>query len=122
MPRLYLIVFFAAFCFAGYSQNKLKKIISFADEQYEQGDYYYALSFYKQALDQDSNSIELLWKYAETQRAYKNYVEAEKYYGKVYAREQTTLYENSLLNLGLMQKQNKLYILIFFALLNINIV
>lgn len=109
MPRLYLIVFFIAFCFAGSSQNKLKKIISFADEQYEQGDYYYALDYYKQALEQDSNSIELLWKYAETQKAYKNYVEAERYYGKVYAREQTTIYENSLLNLGLMQKQNGNY-------------
>ncbi|MBT5439543.1 MAG: hypothetical protein HOK92_10130, partial [Flavobacteriales bacterium] len=109
MPRLYLIVFFIAICFAGSSQNKLKKIISFADEQYEQGDYYYALDYYKQALEQDSNSIELLWKYAETQKAYKNYVEAERYYGKVYAREQTTIYENSLLNLGLMQKQNGNY-------------
>ena len=109
MPRLYLIVFFIAICFAGSSQNKLKKIISFADEQYEQGDYYYALDYYKQALEQDSNSIELLWKYAETQKAYKNYVEAERYYGKVYAREQTKIYENSLLNLGLMQKQNGNY-------------
>ena len=109
MPRLYLIVFFIALCFTGSSQKKLKKIISFADEQYEQGDYYYALDYYKQALDQDSNSIELLWKYAETQKAYKNYIEAEKYYGKVYAREQTTIYENSLLNLGLMQKQNGNY-------------
>ena len=67
------------------------------------------MDYYKQALDQDSNSIELLWKYAETQKAYKNYIEAEKYYGKVYAREQTTIYENSLLNLGLMQKQNGNY-------------
>ena len=109
MPRLYLIVFFVAFCFAGYSQNKIKKIISFADEQYKKGDYYYALEFYKQALDEDSTSIELMWKYAETEKAYKNYIEAEKYYAKVYAREQTTIYENSLLNLGMMQKQNGNY-------------
>ncbi len=109
MPRLYLIVLFVSFCFAGVSQNKLKKIISFADEQYEQGDYYYALEFYKQALEKDSNSIELMWKYAETEKAYKNYIEAEKYYAKVYAREQTTIYENSLLNLGMMQKQNGNY-------------
>jgi len=110
MSRLYLtLVFILVGICSGTAQNKLKKIISFADEQYKQGDYYYALAFYKQALDQDSNSIELLWKYAETQKAYKNYVEAEKYYGKVYAREQTTIYENSLLNLGLMQKQNGNY-------------
>ena len=110
MPRLYLILFSFLFCsLTGWSQNKIKKLISFADEQFQQGDYYYALDYYKQALEKDSNSIEILWKYAETQRAYKNYVEAEKYYAKVYAREQTTKYENSLLNLGLMQKQNGNY-------------
>ena len=36
-----------------------------------------------------------MWKY-ETEKAYKNYVEAQKYYAKVYAREQTKIYENSL--------------------------
>ncbi len=109
MPRLHLILLFSTICFAGFSQNKLKKIISFADEQYEQGDYYYALEYYKKALEKDSNSLELMWKYAETEKAYKNYVEAQKYYAKVYAREQTKIYENSLLNLGMMQKQNGNY-------------
>lgn len=93
----------------GNTQQKLKKIIAFADEQYDQGDYYYALVYYKQALEKDSNSIKLLWKYAETLRAYKDYAEAETYYAKVYAREQTTIYPNSLLNLALMQKQNGRY-------------
>ena len=109
MPRLHLILLFSTICFAGFSQNKLKKIISFADEQYEQGDYYYALEYYRKALEKDSNSLELMWKYAETEKAYKNYVEAQKYYAKVYAREQTKIYENSLLNLGMMQKQNGNY-------------
>ncbi len=110
MSRLYLVVFFivAGIC-SGFTQNKLKKIISFADEQYKNGDYYYALEYYKKALEKDSNSIDLLWKYAETNRSYKNYIEAEKYYAKVYAREQTKKYPNSLLNLGLMQKQNGNY-------------
>lgn len=110
MSRLYLIVVFIGIgiC-SGTAQNKIKKIISFADEQYKKGDYYYALEYYKKALEKDSNSIVLLWKYAETNRGYKNYIDAEKYYGKVYAREQTKKYPNSLLNLGLMQKQNGNY-------------
>lgn len=93
----------------GSTQQKLKKIIAFADEQYVKGDYYYALEYYKKALEKDSNSIQLLWKYAETLRAYKDYSEAESYYAKVYAREQTTIFPNSLLNLALMQKQNGRY-------------
>ena len=50
-----------------------------------------------------------MWKYAETLRAYKDYPNAETYYAKVYAREQTKIYSNSLLNLALMQKQNGRY-------------
>ena len=110
MSRLYLVVIFCmSFSLLGNTQQKLKKIIAFADEQYDQGDYYYALEYYKQALAKDSNSIKLLWKYAETLRAYKYYSEAESYYAKVYAREQTTIFPNSLLNLALMQKQNGRY-------------
>ena len=110
MSRLYLVLIFCmSFSLLGNTQQKLKKIIAFADEQYDKGDYYYALEYYKQALAKDSNSIKLLWKYAETLRAYKYYSEAESYYAKVYAREQTKIFPNSLLNLALMQKQNGRY-------------
>lgn len=110
MSRLYLVfIFYLGFSMFGSTQQKLKKIIAFADEQYVKGDYYYALEYYKKALEKDSNSIQLLWKYAETLRAYKDYSEAESYYAKVYAREQTTIFPNSLLNLALMQKQNGRY-------------
>ena len=62
MSRLHLILIFCiGFYSLGNTQQKLKKIIAFADEQYEKGDYYYALSYYKQALEKDSNSIKLLW-------------------------------------------------------------
>ena len=110
MSRLYLVfIFYLGFSMFGSTQQKIKKIIAFADEQYVKGDYYYALEYYKKALEKDSNSIQLLWKYAETLRAYKDYSEAESYYAKVYAREQTTIFPNSLLNLALMQKQNGRY-------------
>jgi tetratricopeptide (TPR) repeat protein len=110
MSRLYLVVLFSFFCFTAlFSQNKVKKYVKFADEQYKKGDYYYALEYYKRALEADSNNIDFLWKYAETLRAYKDYQEAEKYYHKVYQREKTKQYPYSLLYYGLMQKQNKNY-------------
>jgi tetratricopeptide (TPR) repeat protein len=110
MSRLYLVLLFSFFCFTAlFSQNKVKKYVKFADEQYKKGDYYYALEYYKLALEADSNNIEFLWKYAETLRAYKDYKEAEKYYLKVYQREKTKQYPFSLLYYGLMQKQNKSY-------------
>lgn len=110
MSRLYIVsLLFLCLSYTGVAQKKLKQIIAFADEQYVKGDYFYALEYYKQALEKDSNSIKLLWKYAETLRAYKDYSNAETYYAKVYAREQTKTYPNSLLNLALMQKQNGRY-------------
>jgi tetratricopeptide (TPR) repeat protein/outer membrane protein OmpA-like peptidoglycan-associated protein len=110
MSRLYLSLLFLFFCFTTlFSQNKVKKYVKFADEQYSKGDYYYALEYYKLALEADSNNIDFLWKYAETLRAYKDYKEAEKFYLKVYKREKTKKYPYSLLYYGLMQKQNKSY-------------
>lgn len=111
MSRLYLVlIFFFVSITAIFSQNKVKKYIKFADEQYIKGDYYYALEYYKMALEVDSNNVDFLWKYAETLRAYKDYQEAEKYYLKVYKREKTKKYPSSLLYYGLMQKQNKNYV------------
>ena len=109
MSRLYLIFFLGLFSTQVSAQVKLKKLVDFADEQYKNGDYYYALEYYKQALDRDSTSLELMWKYAETQRAYKNYVDAADYYARVYARDEGAVYPESILYLGLMEKQMGAY-------------
>lgn len=109
MPRLYLIVWFILFSFTANSQDYLRKYLDFAQEQYEKGDYYYAATYYQKAMEIDSNSVEIIWKYAETMRAYKEYRKAEYYYAKVYDREESRIYPASLLYLGLMQKQNGKY-------------
>lgn len=108
MSRLYLIVFFLC-SFQLFSQDMLGKYLKFADEQYNKGDYYYALEYYEKVLQIDSNSVDVLWKYAETLRAYKDYRRAEFYYKKVYDKELGAFYPSSLLQLGLMQKQNGKY-------------
>lgn len=109
MSRLYLVallIFGSSFVFG---QNNLPKYLDFAKKQYEKGDYYYALIYYEKALVIDSNTVDILWSYAETLRAYKDYRKAEFYYDKVYKKESGKLYPASLLNLGLMQKQNGKY-------------
>ncbi len=108
MSRLYLILVLFCCCPA-FGQDMLSKYLQFAEEQYNKGDYYYALEYYQKAMDIDSNTIDILWKYAETLRAYKDYRKAEIYYAKVYDREMGAYYPASLLNLGLMQKQNGHY-------------
>lgn len=109
MSRLYLIIFSLLFTGGILAQNTLGKYLDFAKEQFEKGDYYYALEYYRKAMELDSNSVVIIWNYAETLRAYKDYRNAEDYYAKVYAKESAGIYPYSLLYLGLMQKQNGKY-------------
>lgn len=109
MSRLHLIFIFSFLLFNSWGQNLLTKYLKFADEQYQKGDYYYALEYYNKVMEIDSNTIDVLWKVAEAQRAYKDYRKAEYYYAKVYDREMGAMYPYSLLYLGLMQKQNGKY-------------
>lgn len=109
MSRLYLAIAFSFIAMSGISQGMLGKYLDFAQEQFDKGDYFYAIKYYEKAMNLDSNSVDILWRYAETQRAYKNYRKAELYYAKVYEKESAGIYPYSLLNLGLMQKQNGKY-------------
>jgi tetratricopeptide (TPR) repeat protein len=92
-----------------FSQNELAKYLKFAEQQFKKGDYVYALEYYNKALEIDSNSVVIQWNFAECLRAYKDYQNAELAYAKVYEKEQGFIYPNSLLYLGLMQKQNGKY-------------
>ena len=105
MPRFYLVCLITILYSGINAQVKLKDLISFGDEQFKKGDYYYATQLYKQAISMDSSSMELQWKQAETQRAYKNYPEAARWYGKVYAQDRDRIYPNALVYYALMVKQ-----------------
>lgn len=109
MSRLYLIGIFCWLTSVSWGQNLLTKYLKFADEQSQKGDYFYALEYYSKAMEIDSNTIDILWKVAEAHRGYKDYRKAEYYYAKVYERELGAMYPASLLQLGLMQKQNGKY-------------
>lgn len=105
MPRLYLTLAVSMLVFCVGGQVKLKDLISFGDEQFQKGDYYYATKIYEQAIKMDSISVDLHWKQAETQRAYKNYAEAAKWYANVYAEDPERVYPNALIYYALMVKQ-----------------
>lgn len=109
MSRFYLICLLLTLPFLSQTQNNLKKYLKFAQEQYDNGDYYHALMYYKKAMEVDSNTVDILWNMAETNLAYKDYRLAEYYYSKVYERESGGIYPSSLLKLAMMQKQNGKY-------------
>lgn len=109
MSRLHLIGCFLLLAFGSTAQNELGKYLDFAHQQYEKGDYVYALTYYEKAMELDSNSVSILWSYAETLRAYKDYRKAAEYYAKVYNKEEAAIYPYSLLYWALMEKQNGNY-------------
>ena len=85
------------------------QLVGFADEKIIEGDYYYAIDYYKKAMQIDSISAEINWKMAEAQRHYKNYVLAEYYYQKVYDKESAKIYPMSIFWLSAMQHYNGKY-------------
>src|SRR5690606_18536323 len=105
----YLVLFILGVSSMTLGQNNLKRYLEFAKEQFDKGDYYYALEYYEKAMEIDSQSGDINWFMAETNRAYKDYRKAEFYYAKVYEREEARIYPSSLLQWGLMQKQNGKY-------------
>lgn len=85
------------------------QLVEFADKKMVERDYFYAIKYYEQAMEIDSNSVEILWKYAEAQRKYKNYAKAEYYYAKVYKKEDAKIYNRSIFWLATMQHYNGKY-------------
>ena len=109
MSRFYLIGLILIPLFS-LGQVKLKDVLAFGDQQFRKGDYYYALDYYQQALKLDPENIDLVWKIAETNRAYKDYMKAEKFYAIVYTKdEDAERYPDAILFYSLMQKQNGKY-------------
>ena len=86
MSRLHLIILFVLTSIFSFGQNELKQYLKFADENMAKGDYYYALEYYEKAMDLDSATVDIQWRYAEALRAYKDYPKAAYYYKKIWLR------------------------------------
>jgi hypothetical protein len=92
-----------------FSQYFKEEYIKFAREQKQKGDYIAAIIYFEKALEIDSQTVEILWDYAESLRLYKDYRKAERVYANVYKKEASSIYIRSILYLGLMQKMNGKY-------------
>lgn len=107
--KLLLSVLLAALVPNEGNAQSFTQMMDFADEKIAEGDYYYAIKYYERAMEFDSNSVEVLWKYAEAQRKYKDYKKAEFYYGRVYAKEGGLIYPRSIFWLSTMEQYNGKY-------------
>ena len=104
-----IIIFFLIFLsFNLYSQTneEYKKI---ADEAYQNGNYYSASSFYKLLLDKDSSNLDIAYQYANANRLYNNYIEAEYWYSYVLAKDKAEKFPLSGFYHAEMNKYNAKY-------------
>jgi tetratricopeptide (TPR) repeat protein len=108
MSRIYIILFLLLH-FQSFSQDFKEEMIEFAIKQKEKGDYLAAINYFEKVLVSDSQSVDLLWNYAESLRLYKDYGKAEKIYSTVFEKEESKLYLRSIFYLGQMQKMNGKY-------------
>ncbi len=60
-----------------------------ADEAYKNGDYYTAGVFYKMLLDKDNDNLDVAYQYANANRLYNNYIDAEYWYSYILSKDKT---------------------------------
>jgi hypothetical protein len=89
--------------------QKLKTIVAEGKTALENKEYHLAENYFKIAIGIDSNSIDLQYLYAEACRLDLNYGVAERWYNKVYKKDNGKLYPEALYHLALCKKSNGRY-------------
>lgn len=88
-----------------YSQS-INDFTIWGDESYSAGDFYGASYYYKNAFSLDSNRLDLLWKSAEADRLFNNYIDAEKEYEYLLSLDKENKYPLALFKLATVNKNN----------------
>lgn len=101
-----LIIFGIVFTTQNIHAQKQRDLIQFADEMYADKDYYGASIYYRRALNMDSTSLELNYKYAESLRAFNDYENAAFYYAKVEKGDRENQFPLAAFHLATMQKSS----------------
>ncbi|MFN7295172.1 MAG: tetratricopeptide repeat protein, partial [Bacteroidota bacterium] len=108
MKKFFQLCFLLLISFQVYGQ-KLKTLIAEGNKALEDKEYYLAENYFKKAIATDSNSIALQYLYAEACRLDLNYTVAERWYNKVYKKDNGKLYPDALLYLAICKKSNGKY-------------
>lgn len=108
MKKFFQLCFLLLMSFQVFGQ-KLKTLIAEGNKAMEDKEYYLAENYFKKAIATDSNSIDLQYLYAEACRLDLNYTVAERWYSKVYKKDNGKLYPDALLHLATCKKNNGRY-------------
>jgi len=100
-----LAVVFLTAAPTGYSQTTAQ-LVKAGDKKYEEGDYYAAALYYKDALKKDAENPDLNFKYAEASRMFNDYASAAEGYKNVIKYDKTNQYPFALLWAGDMLRSS----------------
>jgi tetratricopeptide (TPR) repeat protein len=101
--RLIAVLILCSWIGSGQAQN-LKQCLKYGEEGMQAGDYHQAITFYEKALQYDSASIDILYKYAGALYAYNYYPKALYYYDKVAGKGNGKIYPESIYYKAMLQK------------------
>ena len=111
MKLLYKCLLFCALivlCNASFAQTNAEKA-KFAQQAYDEGDYYSAAAYYSDLLIPDTNNVDLIAKLADCYKKYNDYYSAETYYKQLVDKDIKLKYREAAFWLAMMQKAQGKY-------------
>ncbi len=108
LKKILLYLLLVLFAQSAEAQN-LKKLIADGKSALENQEYFLAENYFKKAIDIDSVTTELQYFYAQACRLDLNYGVAERWYQKVYKKDNGKQYPDALFYLALCKKSNGHY-------------
>ncbi len=108
MKRFLHLLFILFLCKISFAQ-KLSILVAEGNKAIENKEYYLAENYFKKAIGIDSTSMELQYLYAEACRLDLNYSVAERWYNKVYKKDNGKKYPDALYYLAHCKKSNGRY-------------
>lgn len=108
MNRFFTLLFVLVLSQVAFAQ-KLKTLVAEGKTAIEKQEFYLAENYFKKAISIDSSNIELQYLYAEACRLDLNYTVAERWYSKVYKKDNGKVYPDALFHLATCKKSNGRY-------------
>jgi len=108
MKRFIPLLFCLLFSHFSLAQ-KLKTFLTDGKKAIENKEYFLAENNFKKAIGIDSTNMELQYLYAEACRLDLNYIVAERWYNKVYKKDNGKVYPDALFHLATCKKSNGRY-------------
>ena len=108
MKRFLHFLFFLILSKVSFAQ-KLSSLVAEGKTAMENKEYFLAENYFKKAIGIDSTNIELQYLYAEACRLDLNYAVAERWYNKVYKKDNSKIYPDALYHLASCKKSNGRY-------------